>query len=181
MVSGYKTVGIGQIVGQVVYDDIGEIADADAAHTFIAAAAKEMQNKADNEASGVISTVLTNLSLYRDPVITLNTAKSDFKIRDLMNSDKPVDLYLVLSPEDIDRVRPLIRLMLDMIVRQVCAKMEFADGASVAGYKHRLLLLLDEFTSLGKIPIMEKAIAYIAGYGGKMYLIVQDIKQLNGA
>ena len=181
MVSGYKTVGIGQIVGQVVYDDIGEIADADAAHTFIAAAAKEMQNKADNEASGVISTVLTNLSLYRDPVITLNTAKSDFKIRDLMNSDKPVDLYLVLSPEDIDRVRPLIRLMLDMIVRQVCAKMEFADGTSVAGYKHRLLLLLDEFTSLGKIPIIEKAIAYIAGYGGKMYLIVQDIKQLNGA
>ncbi|MBQ4133808.1 MAG: type IV secretory system conjugative DNA transfer family protein [Desulfovibrionaceae bacterium] len=154
---------------------------ADEAHTFIAAAAKEMQNKADNEASGVISTVLTNLSLYRDPVITLNTAKSDFRIRDLMNSDNPVDLYLVLSPEDIDRVRPLIRLMLDMIVRQVCAKMEFANGASVAGYKHRLLLMLDEFTSLGKIPIIEKAIAYIAGYGGKMYLIVQDIKQLNGA
>ena len=40
--------------------------------------------------------------------------------------------------------------------------------------------MLDEFTSLGKLPIVEKAIAYIAGYGGKIYLIVQDITQLNG-
>ena len=149
------------------------------AHTFIAAAAKEMQNKAENEASGVISSVLTNLSLYRDPVVGLNTSKSDFRIHDLMNSDNPVDLFLVISPADVDRLRPLMRLMMDMIVRHVCAKMEFADGASVAGYKHRLLLLLDEFTSLGKLPIMEKAIAYIAGYGGKMYIIVQDITQLN--
>ena len=150
------------------------------AHTFIASSAREMLNKAENEASGVISTALVNLSLYRDPVVALNTARCDFRIHDLMNHDKPVNLYLVISPADIDRLRPLLRLMVDMIVRRVCAKMEFADGASVAGYKHRLLLLLDEFTSLGKLAIMEKALAYIAGYGGKVYLIVQDITQLNG-
>ena len=149
------------------------------AHIFIASAAKEMQQKAENEGSGVISSVLTNLSLYRDPVVTLNTAKCDFRLKDLMNSDNPVDLFLVISPADIDRLRPLMRLMMDMVIRHVCAKMEFADGSSVAGYKHRLLLLLDEFTSLGKLPVMEKAIAYIAGYGGKMYIIVQDINQLN--
>jgi type IV secretion system protein VirD4 len=150
------------------------------AHVFIASAAREMLNKADNEASGVVSTVLTNLALYRDPVVALNTSACDFRIHDLMNHDAPVNLYLVISPADIDRMRPLLRLMVDMIVRRVCAKMEFADGASKAGYKHRLLLLLDEFTSLGKLPIMEKALAYIAGYGGKVYLIVQDITQLNG-
>ena len=150
------------------------------AHVFIASSAREMLNKADNEASGVVSTALTNLALYRDPVVALNTAACDFRIHDLMNHDAPVNLYLVISPADIDRMRPLLRLMVDMIVRRVCAKMEFADGASKASYKHRLLLLLDEFTSLGKLPIMEKALAYIAGYGGKVYLIVQDITQLNG-
>lgn len=150
------------------------------AHIFIASSAREMLNKSENEASGVISTALVNLSLYRDPVVTLNTSRCDFRIHDLMNHDTPVNLYLVISPADIDRLRPLLRLMVDMIVRRVCAKMEFADGASVAGYKHRLLLLLDEFTSLGKLAIMEKALAYIAGYGGKVYLIVQDITQLNG-
>jgi type IV secretion system protein VirD4 len=150
------------------------------AHVFIASSAREMLNKADNEASGVVSTALTNLALYRDPVVALNTAACDFRIHDLMNHDSPVNLYLVISPADIDRMRPLLRLMVDMIVRRVCARMEFADGSSKASYKHRLLLLLDEFTSLGKLLIMEKALAYIAGYGGKVYLIVQDITQLNG-
>ena len=151
----------------------------DKAHVFIASSAREMLNKAENEASGVVSTALTNLALYRDPVVALNTASCDFRIHDLMNHEKPVNLYLVISPADIDRMRPLLRLMVDMIVRRICAKMEFADGSSKAGYKHRLLLLLDEFTSLGKLPIMEKALAYIAGYGGKVYIIVQDITQLN--
>lgn len=149
------------------------------AHIFIASSAREMLNKAENEASGVVSTALTNLALYRDPVMALNTAHCDFRIHDLMNHEKPVNLYLVISPADIDRMRPLLRLMVDMIVRRICSKMEFADGSSKAGYKHRLLLLLDEFTSLGKLPIMEKALAYIAGYGGKVYIIVQDITQLN--
>ena len=139
-----------------------------------------MTNKAENEASGVISTALVNLALYRDPIVALNTSRCDFRIADLMNHETPVNLYLVISPADIDRVRPLIRLMVDMIVRRVCSKMEFADGSSVKSYKHRLLLMLDEFTSLGKLPIMEKALAYIAGYGGKVYIIIQDITQLNG-
>ena len=151
-----------------------------ACHVFIASSAKEMDSKAENEASGVLSSALVNMALYRDPIVDLNTRSSDFHIHDLMNRDNPVDLYLVVSPAAIDRVRPLMRLIVDLIIRRVCASMEFKDGASVASYKHRCLLMLDEFTSLGKLPIVEKAIAYIAGYGGKMYIIVQDTKQLNG-
>lgn len=151
------------------------------AHVFIASSAREMMNKDEKEASGVLSTALVNMALYRDPIVAMNTSRCDFRIHDLMNHEVPLSLYLVVSPADIDRVKPLMRLILDMIIRRVCAKMEFADGASVASYKHRLLFMLDEFTSIGKLPIIEKAIAYIAGYGGKMYLIVQDITQLNGA
>ena len=40
--------------------------------------------------------------------------------------------------------------------------------------------MFDEFTSLGKLSIVERAIAYMAGYGVKGYFIVQDTKQLNG-
>lgn len=153
----------------------------EACHVFIASSAREMASKAENEASGVLSSALVNMALYRDPIVNINTCRSDFHIHDLMNLDEPLDLYLVVSPEGIDRMRPLLRLVVDLIIRRVCAKMEFADGTSKAGYRHRLLLLLDEFTSLGKLPIVEKAIAYIAGYGGKMYIIVQDTKQLNNA
>jgi type IV secretion system protein VirD4 len=59
--------------------------------------------------------------------------------------------------------------------------MEFKDGVAVATYKHRLLLLLDEFPALGKLPIFEEALAHFAGYGLKAYLIAQDLSQLTAA
>lgn len=151
-----------------------------ACHVFIASSAREMLAKEKKERSGVFSTALVNMGLYRDPIINLNTSRSDFRLHDLMNSDSPVDLYLVIPPNGIDRVRPLMRLMVDMIFRHVCAKMEFEGGTSKANYKHRLLFMLDEFTSLGKLPIIEKGLAYIGGYGGKLYIIIQDIRQLYG-
>jgi hypothetical protein len=43
---------------------------------------------------------------------------------------------------------------------------------------HRVLLLIDEFPTLGKMPIFQTAFAYIAGYGIKAYLITQDIEQM---
>lgn len=106
-----------KLLKEIFPDAVG----GDKAHIFIASAAREMLNKADNEASGVVSTALTNLALYRDPVVALNTGHCDFRIHDLMNHDKPVNLYLVISPADIDRMRPLLRLMVDMIVRRICA------------------------------------------------------------
>jgi type IV secretion system protein VirD4 len=150
-------------------------------HPVVAAAARDMLNKADQERSGVASTAISFLTLFRDPIVARNTEASDFKIADLMNQDKPVSLYLVVPPSDKDRLRPLIRLVINQIVRGLTEKMEFKDGRSVAGYKHRLLLLLDEFPSLGKLDVFEESLAFIAGYGLKAYLIIQDISQLHTA
>jgi type IV secretion system protein VirD4 len=147
-------------------------------HPVVAAAARDMLNKADQEQSGVLSTAISFLTLYRDPIVSRNTGASDFRIADLMNQDKPVSLFLVVPPSDKDRLRPLIRLIVNQIVRGLTEKMEFKEGRSVAGYKHRLLLLLDEFPSLGKLDVFEESLAFMAGYGLKAYLIIQDISQL---
>jgi len=152
-----------------------------AAHVFIASAAQGMLSKADNERSGVVNTATANLALYKDPVVSMNTSRCDFRLNDLMNFETPVNLYLVISPADVDRLRPLLRIFVSQMLGRFTERMEFEDGASKAGYKHRLLLLLDEFTSLGKLSIVERAIAYMAGYGVKGYFIVQDTKQLNQA
>src|SRR3546814_1646937 len=61
----------------------------------------------------------------------------------------------------------------DLLTR-LTAEMEFDGGRSVKHYKHRLLLMLDEFTSVGKLEIFEDALAYMAGYGLKAFIIVQD-------
>jgi type IV secretion system protein VirD4 len=152
--------------------------NAQALARFIASSAREMKNKAANELSGVISTAVSNLALYRDPVVAANTSDCDFRISDLMNNEKPVSLYLIIRPSDIDRLRPLVRLIMNIVLRRLTESMDFAEGRSVAGYKHRLLLMMDEFTSLGRLEIFENALAFMAGYGIKAYIIVQDLVQL---
>jgi type IV secretion system protein VirD4 len=140
--------------------------------------AREMLNKSDNERSGVFSTAMACLGLYRDPVIARNTSASDFRIADLMNADRPASLYLVVPPSDLARTRPIIRLMLNQIGRRLTESMQF--GGKTA-YRHRLLLLLDEFPSLGRLDFFESALAYLAGYGMKAFLIAQSLNQLEKA
>ena len=155
--------------------------EAMAIHKFVASSAREMLNKAEGEQSGVVATANSNLSLYRDHTVAKNTAHSDFKLHDLMNSEKPVNLYIVLSPADIDRLRPLTRLIITLLLTRATEKMDFEGGRSVAKYKHRLLMMLDELPALKKLEAIEKAIAFCAGYGIKLYIIVQDVTQLNAA
>lgn len=149
-------------------------------HPVVAAEARAMLNKAEEEMSSVVSTALANLSLYRDPIVARRTASSDFRIEDLMQHDKPLSLYIVDRPSDADRIRPLIRLLITQIIRRLTEKMEFAGGRSVKHYQHRLLLMLDEFPALKKLAMVEDGLAFMAGYGLKAYLICQDIQQLNG-
>ena len=126
-----------------------------------------MMDRPDEEAGSVLSTAKSYLALYRDPIVARNVGKSEFKIRDLMHSDSPVSLYIITQPNDKSRLRPLVRVMVNMIVRLLADKMDFKDGRPVAHYKHRLLLMLDEFPSLGKLDIMQESLAFIAGYGIK--------------
>jgi len=71
-----------------------------------------------------------------------------------------------------------VRVLINMTVRLLADKMDFVNGQPKAHYKHRLLMMLDEFPSLGKLEILQEALAFIAGYGIKCYLICQDINQL---
>ena len=147
-------------------------------HPVVAQSAKDMLNKADNERSGVLSTAMSFLTLYRDPVVAKNTEASDFKIDDLMSADKPVSLYLVVPPSDKDRLKPLIRLIINQTVRTLARRLPHGDGA--AG-RRRLLMMIDEFPSLGKLDILQEALAFIASYGINAYLICQDLSQLHAA
>jgi hypothetical protein len=56
--------------------------------------------------------------------------------------------------------------------------MKFENGRAVSTFKHRLLLMLDEFPSLRKLEVIPEALAVAAGYGLKFFLITQDLNQL---
>jgi type IV secretion system protein VirD4 len=145
---------------------------------FIASAAKTIVAKPENERGSVISTAVTELALYKDPIIARNTRYSSWTVDDLLNHERPVNLYLVTNPGETDRLRPLIRIIITQMIYKQTRSMAFEGGRSVTSNKHRVLYMMDELPALGKIQILESAIAYIAGYGGKMYLIVQNPQQL---
>ncbi len=147
-------------------------------HPTVGPAARDQMDRPEEEAGSVLSTVKTYLSLYRDPVVARAVSKSEFKIKDLMHSDNPVSLYVVTQPNDKERLKPLVRILVNMVVRLLADGMEFENGRPVANYKHRLLMMLDEFPSLGKLEILQESLAFVAGYGIKCYLICQDINQL---
>lgn len=152
--------------------------ESEITHPAISTGAMGLSNLADRTRGDIIATINNVLSLYIDPVIELNTKTSDFKLDELMNDDKPITLYIVIDPENIDRMQPLFRVLMLQILKRLIKKLEFSNGRVIKSYKHRMLLMLDEFTAVGKIDYFEKSLAYMAGYGIVAYIIIQDTEQL---
>ena len=144
-------------------------------HPVIASSARELLNKSENERSGVLSTAMSFLGLYRDPVVARVTDRCDWRIADLVGSRRPVTLYLVVPPSDINRTKPLIRLILNQIGRRL------TEELTLSGKRHRLLMMLDEFPALGRLDFFESALAFMAGYGLKSFLIAQSLNQIERA
>jgi type IV secretion system protein VirD4 len=160
-------------------------------HPVVASAARELLNKSENERSGVLSTAMSFLGLYRDPVVAKVTRRCDWRIADLVSAAQPASLYLVVPPSDISRTKPLIRLILNQVGRRLTETLPDAmeggpsPGGPAAGRarasRHRLLLMLDEFPALGRLDFFESALAYMAGYGLKAFLIAQSLNQIEKA
>ncbi|MGB3898060.1 MAG: conjugal transfer protein TraG [Mesorhizobium sp.] len=144
-------------------------------HPVVASAARELRNKSENERSGVLSTAMSFLGLYRDPVVAEVTRRSDWRISDIVGGDQPTTLYLVVPPSDINRTKPLMRLLLNQIGRRLTEDLQANAG------RHRLLLMLDEFPALGRLDFFETALAFMAGYGLKSFLIAQSLNQIEKA
>jgi len=144
-------------------------------HPVVASAARELLNKSENERSGVLSTAMSFLGLYRDPIVAGVTSRCDWRIADLVSGPRPATLYLVVPPSDISRTKPLIRLVLNQIGRRLTETLEGADT------RHKVLLMLDEFAALGRLDFFESALAFMAGYGLKAFLIAQSLNQIEKA
>jgi len=152
--------------------------EAPRVHPVVASAARELLNKSDNERSGVLSTAMSFLGLYRDPTVAGITSRCDWRIADLIEAAHPVSLFLVVPPSDISRTKPLIRLLLNQIGRRLTEQLDAGAGA---GRRHKLLMMLDEFPALGRLDFFETGLAFMAGYGIRAFLIAQSLNQIDKA
>ena len=144
-----------------------------APHPVVASGARQLLDMADAERSGVISTALGYLALYRDPILARATDASDFSIEDFVTGARAQSLYLVIPPEEMSRLKGLVRLVLNQVLKRLTEVAAQSQGSG-----RRVLLMLDEFPQLGKLDFLEHALAYIRGYRIKACLIAQSLNQI---
>lgn len=150
-------------------------------HPKVAEAAANMYNGAEQTRASIMQTAQTSMAVYQDPLVKKNTAVSDFSLRDLLDPSGEVSLYLVLQPNDIDKLRPVLRLFVNTMLSKLVRDMKFDTKAEKGEKpkKQRLLLMLDEFPQLGRLESIEKTLAICAGYGVKICIVAQSMGQLN--
>jgi type IV secretion system protein VirD4 len=128
----------------------------------------------------VIGEVVRRLPLYRDPLIAAATEYSEFRIEDLVNHERAASLYLIVPYKDRERLRPLMRLVINQIVRRLTEKLAYKDGRPVSPHRRPLLLMLDEFGLLGHFAAFAEAMSHMAGFGLRACLAVQSLSQIYG-
>lgn len=112
------------------------------------------------------------LNLWADPLIKAATSRSDFSVYDLRR--KKTCIYLCVSPNDLEVLAPLMRLLFQQLVSILQRSLPGKDEC------HEVLFLLDEFKHLGKLEAIETAITTIAGYKGRFMFIIQSLSALTG-
>ncbi|MGL6349386.1 MAG: type IV secretory system conjugative DNA transfer family protein, partial [Aeromonas sp.] len=135
-------------------------------------ALKEYLDTPDKTRGSVRKGFTASLELFYNPVIDAATSGNDFDLRDLRK--RRMSVYVGITPDDLDRLAPLINLFFQQVIDLNTRELPEQNP----DLKHSCLLLMDEFTAMGKVGILSKGISYIAGYGLRMLPIIQSPAQL---
>jgi type IV secretion system protein VirD4 len=147
---------------------LGEMQGSSAGRGLVARAANRQLGKSDREAAGVLSSAQRHTHFLDSPRMAAVTDRSDFNLEDL--KARPATLFLVLPPDRLDAYSRWLRL----VVAQAITALARARTPSPAP----VLFLLDEFAALGRLEAVERAMGLMAGYGMRLWPILQDLHQL---
>ena len=126
----------------------------------------------ENTRAGVITSFRSRLELWMNPLVDAATSANDFDLRDIRK--KRMSIYLGVTPDNLERLAPLMNLLFQQLIDLNTRELPNQNKA----LKYPCLLLMDEFTAIGKMGILSKGISYIAGYGLRMMPIIQSPSQL---
>ena len=161
---------------------------------FIHQAAKKIC--AEDSAEAIISIMARNLNLFRNPSVVQATRSATFSLRDLVMAARPQTLYLVVPPQDLPLLAPLLRVLFELTSRIIMeeepvkearvpepaarpekASAPFFNWPKLAN-RHNVLFLVDESPKLNKLETLEKCASLIRSYGGRIVFSAQSITML---
>lgn len=138
----------------------------------IAGAASALLDMGDRERGSVLSTARRNLEFIERPAMREVLKSSSFDLNEIKTAKEGMTIYLCLPQQRIADCSRWLRLMINATLERIYE----VEEEPATGYP--ILFLLDEFSSLGHMASIETAAGFSAGFGVKLWVIIQDLSQL---
>jgi type IV secretion system protein VirD4 len=137
---------------------------------FVVRSANMLLQKSDRERSSVISTAQAQTSIWDSRPLAQATQISTFRLEELR--DQLATLYIIVPPEHLSTYKSVLRVVLGLALSTMTRQ------SPKLSEQPPLTFMFDEFPSLGYMQPIVDAIAYLAGYGCRLWLFAQDLGQI---
>lgn len=169
--SGHGEQGIKEVVRQLLASDAGSERKYISDQTRTAFSG--LIGLAEETFSSVIATMQEPLQQFLSPILAAATNACDFRVDTLRQ--KPTTIYVVIPPHKLGESGKLLNIFFSTVVGQNL-KVTPQEDESI---KHQCLLLLDEFTAMGRVKVLSDRISLTAGYWVRDLSIIQSLSQLD--
>nr|WP_249341906.1 type IV secretory system conjugative DNA transfer family protein [Stenotrophomonas maltophilia] len=132
-----------------------------------------MLSQADETFASILGTFKEPLNPWINPVLDKATSSNDFLLTDVRK--KKMTIYIGIQPNKLAESRLIINLFFSQLINLNTKELPKSNP----DLKYQCLLLMDEFTSIGKVEIIASAVSYMAGYNIRLLPIIQSMSQLD--
>ncbi len=130
-------------------------------------------SQAEETFASIMGTFREPLNAFINPVLDAATSADDFRLTDVRR--KKMTIYIGIQPNKLAEARVILNLFFSQLINVNTRELP-QDNPEL---KHQCLLLMDEFTAIGRIDILASSVAYIAGYNLRLLPIIQSMSQLD--
>ncbi|HEV2681058.1 MAG TPA: type IV secretory system conjugative DNA transfer family protein [Rhodanobacter sp.] len=137
------------------------------------AAFANLLSQANETFASILGTFKEPLNAWINPVLDAATSEDDFLLTDVRK--KKMTIYIGIQPNKLAESRLIVNLFFSQLINLNTKELPQNNPA----LKYQCLLLMDEFTSIGKVEIIASAVSYMAGYNMRLLPIIQSMSQLD--
>lgn len=129
-------------------------------------------NNSDETLRNILSTFGAPLAIWSNPVVDKATSADDFDLRQVRS--QKMSIYLCITPNNMGVGSFILNMFFSQLINENVKELPEQNPA----LKHPCVLMMDEFTAMGKVAIIAKGVGFLAGYNLRLLIIIQDRMQL---
>lgn len=158
----------GEVIGDKVWDGKGlKPLSADCVNAL-----NRFTSTSDNTLSSILASFNAPLGIWANPIVDAATSTNDFDLREVRK--QRMSIYVGITPDHLAEAGRLVNLLFSQLINLNTKELPQDNPA----LKYQCLLLMDEFTSIGRVGIIAKAVSYMAGYNMRLLTIIQTPSQV---